>query len=140
MKKLMIVRSKSALAGLAFALAATVTSRAAVIHVPAEYPTIQAAVDAAASGDEIRIAAGTYPEQVLIASKNLKVVGEPGAVLEAIAGMAPTFAPYGDSDVKTVLAIALCDDVTIQGLTVDGGQQLWGDPWPLGRPEGFKLK
>ena len=46
MKKLMIVRSKSALAGLAFALAATVTSRAAVIYVPADYPTIQAAVDA----------------------------------------------------------------------------------------------
>jgi hypothetical protein len=122
MKKLMIVRSKSALAGLAFALAATVTSRAAVIYVPADYPTIQAAVDAAASGDEIRIAAGTYPGQVLIASKNLTLVGEPGAVLEAIPGMAPTFAPYGNSNVKTVLAIALCDDVTIQGLTVDGRQ------------------
>jgi len=24
-------------------------------------------------------------------------------------------------------------------LTVDGGQQLWGDPWPTGRPDYFKL-
>lgn len=30
--------------------------------------------------------------------------------------------------------------ITGEVITVDGGQQLWGDPWPLGRPEGFKLK
>ena len=30
--------------------------------------------------------------------------------------------------------------VTGEVLTVDGGQQLWGDPWPLGRPEGFRLR
>jgi citronellol/citronellal dehydrogenase len=29
--------------------------------------------------------------------------------------------------------------VTGEVLTVDGGQQLWGDPWPLGRPERFRL-
>ena len=30
--------------------------------------------------------------------------------------------------------------VTGEVITVDGGQQLWGDPWPLGRPERFRLK
>jgi citronellol/citronellal dehydrogenase len=30
--------------------------------------------------------------------------------------------------------------VTGEVLTVDGGQQMWGDPWPTGRPEYFKLK
>jgi citronellol/citronellal dehydrogenase len=30
--------------------------------------------------------------------------------------------------------------ITGEVLTVDGGQQLWGDPWPLGRPEEFRLK
>ncbi|MBT6093967.1 MAG: SDR family oxidoreductase [Rhodospirillaceae bacterium] len=30
--------------------------------------------------------------------------------------------------------------VTGEVITVDGGQQLWGDPWPTGRPEYFKLK
>jgi citronellol/citronellal dehydrogenase len=29
--------------------------------------------------------------------------------------------------------------VTGETLTVDGGQQLWGDPWPLGRPAEFKV-
>jgi len=24
-------------------------------------------------------------------------------------------------------------------LTVDGGQQLWGDPWPAGRPRQFEI-
>jgi hypothetical protein len=24
-------------------------------------------------------------------------------------------------------------------ITVDGGQQMWGDPWPTGRPDYFKF-
>jgi hypothetical protein len=37
-----------------------------VLHVPAEWPTIQAAVDAAAPGATIRIAAGDYHESILV--------------------------------------------------------------------------
>jgi len=29
--------------------------------------------------------------------------------------------------------------ITGETLTIDGGQQLWGDPWPGGRPEWFEL-
>jgi NAD(P)-dependent dehydrogenase (short-subunit alcohol dehydrogenase family) len=29
--------------------------------------------------------------------------------------------------------------ITGEVLTVDGGQQCWGDPWPTGRPEHFKI-
>jgi citronellol/citronellal dehydrogenase len=29
--------------------------------------------------------------------------------------------------------------ITGEVLTVDGGQQMWGDPWPTGRPEWFKI-
>ncbi len=29
--------------------------------------------------------------------------------------------------------------ITGEVITVDGGQQLWGDPWPIGRPDYFKL-
>lgn len=29
--------------------------------------------------------------------------------------------------------------ITGEVLTIDGGQQLWGDPWPTGRPEYFKI-
>lgn len=40
------------------------TAQAAMLRVPEEYPTIQAAVDAAQDGDEISIAPGTYKEDV----------------------------------------------------------------------------
>ena len=39
---------------------------AAVIAVPADHPTIQSAVDAAAAGDVVRVSPGVYPERVRI--------------------------------------------------------------------------
>ena len=41
-------------------------SAAATIHVPADHPTIQAAIDAAQDGDVIEIAPGTYQENVVL--------------------------------------------------------------------------
>ena len=29
--------------------------------------------------------------------------------------------------------------ITGEVITVDGGQQMWGDPWPTGRPDYFKI-
>lgn len=47
-----------------------------IINVPADAPTIQAAVNlAAASGDTIQIAAGTYIEQIQVINKSLDFVG-----------------------------------------------------------------
>src|SRR3989338_1641383 len=49
---------------------------AAVINVPADQATIQAAVNVAAvSGDTINVAAGTYDEQVVINGKSLTLQG-----------------------------------------------------------------
>jgi len=42
------------------------TMQAQILHVPAEYTTIQAAVDAAGYGDTILVATGTYLENVMI--------------------------------------------------------------------------
>ncbi len=46
------------------------TAHADILHVPAQYPTIQAAVDSAVYGDEIQVAPGLYEENVYIDSLN----------------------------------------------------------------------
>lgn len=51
-----------------------------VINVPNDYPTIQAAINAATSGDTIQVASGTYLERVVV-NKSLTLVGN-GAVID----------------------------------------------------------
>ncbi len=70
-------RKAFALAGLlvACALGAPWAAGAAKIRVPANYPTIQAAVTAAASGDIILVSAGTYSEPQIVIDKPLMVLG-----------------------------------------------------------------
>ncbi len=101
---------------------------AADIYVPADYGTIQAAVDAAASsGDVIYVAAGTYQEQVKIDGKSLDLVG---------AGIGSTIVEAVDTGSRTIYNITqwtgsarpidACigvvgpGTVNISGLTVDG--------------------
>lgn len=52
---------------------------AAELHVPRQYRTIQAAVDAAQNGDSVIIAPGTYKEQVKVTAKLIQIIGEQGA-------------------------------------------------------------
>src|SRR5689334_14990965 len=56
----------------AFALCAS-GARAATRNVPSEYATIQAAIDAAMSGDVVLIAPGTYFESPTISGKAIVV-------------------------------------------------------------------
>jgi nitrous oxidase accessory protein NosD len=53
-----------------------------VLHVPNDYPTIQAAVNAASEGAIIQVAAGTYNEKVLISKSSLRLHAASGAVLD----------------------------------------------------------
>ena len=46
--------------------AAPVLAVGNIIHVPGDYPTIQAAITAASNGDTIIVAAGLYTENVVI--------------------------------------------------------------------------
>jgi plastocyanin len=46
-----------------------------VLQVPADFPTIQSAVDAAGPGDLVLVAEGTYPEQVDVSTEQLVIRG-----------------------------------------------------------------
>lgn len=72
-------------------LCASLEAEAREIRVPADFATIQEAVDAAADGDVVRVAAGTYAESILWAGKLLALVGEgPEATV-----IDPSLAPEG---------------------------------------------
>jgi hypothetical protein len=92
---------------------------AAVLQVPADYPTIQAAVDAAQPGDVIAIAPGVYEEQVVV---TVDLVLQ-GSGTQATVIRAPTELPYSVGAAWTrpiVVAHPPATQVTITGLTVDG--------------------
>ncbi|MCD6481772.1 MAG: right-handed parallel beta-helix repeat-containing protein, partial [Thermoplasmata archaeon] len=57
-------------------------ARGATINVPADYPTIQDAINASNDGDTIIVAAGTYTEQLMI-NKSVNLVGQSGAKIVA---------------------------------------------------------
>ncbi len=65
---------------------------AATRRVPADFPTIQAAIDASASGDTVLVSPGTYVENVLI-ERNLWVRSVQGPALTVIDGGAAARSP-----------------------------------------------
>ncbi len=53
-----------------------------VRHVPRDYATIQAAIDAAGEGEIIQVGAGIYHENLVITTSGLRLHGSNGAVIE----------------------------------------------------------
>ncbi|MDH4139888.1 MAG: Ig-like domain-containing protein, partial [Coriobacteriia bacterium] len=56
------------------------------LDVPAEYPTLQAAIDAAVDGWTVRAADGTYPENITFRGKAITVESQNGAASTTIEG------------------------------------------------------
>jgi len=102
---------------------------AATINVPEDYSTIQAAIDAASSGDTIIVAAGTYNEEIKIMDKSLTLLGAQADVPivegeregeESIIrgrGTGPRY-PYSWCVVRIQHS-----DVVINGFTIENGQR-----------------
>ncbi|UCE95472.1 MAG: right-handed parallel beta-helix repeat-containing protein [Candidatus Bathyarchaeota archaeon] len=78
-----------------------------VLYVPTiDYPTIQSAIDSAASGDTIFVYSGTYYEHIVV-NKSILLVGE---------NMVSTIIDGGGSG--DAILIRRTDNVTIQGFTI----------------------
>jgi hypothetical protein len=93
-------------------------SFAHTIHVPADKPTIQAAVDAAKPGDLVLIAPGTYQESILVCSPDITIRGQDRN----------TTALDGTNQEKRSSAFTvLADNVVIENLTAHhfSGNGFW---------------
>ncbi|HEV7734588.1 MAG TPA: right-handed parallel beta-helix repeat-containing protein [Candidatus Binatia bacterium] len=100
-----------ALAGLVFLTVAT--AHATDIVVPDDYPTIQAAVDAAASaGDRVLVRQGEYPESVKVEAKTLTIEGLDGT---------PTLLPGPKRPGVFQRKRGTPSRLTLQGVAITGG-------------------
>src|SRR5438094_9074035 len=70
----------------AFALEGSAGLAQQVIHVPADQPTIQKAISAAANGDTVLVAPGTYVENIDFSGKIITVVSSGGPANTIIDG------------------------------------------------------
>jgi parallel beta-helix repeat protein len=102
-------------------LASASVHAASTIVVPRDYPTIQAAVDAAAPGDTILVKAGTYTEEVVISKDlDLKGAGVGATVIKSPATLTPYAADARGLQFLAVMRVAHGANVRISGLTVSG--------------------
>jgi pectin methylesterase-like acyl-CoA thioesterase len=80
------------------------------------FTTIQAAVDAANDGDRISIRSGKYVEQVTITGKDLTLIGQSNAVIEAPLNMQDTLSAVGGIEGRPIILVTEAE-VTIRNLT-----------------------
>ena len=85
-------------------VSATAPCSAAELLVPKQYPTIQAAIDAAFDGDTVRLAPGTFVESCVVQGKSISFVGSGAASTTWIAppGARCLWMPFLDSKALVV--------------------------------------
>ena len=90
---------------------------AAVLKVPQQYPTIQAAVDVAEDGDTVKVAAGTYAGNIRIVGKAVSLIGAGASQTTIDAGGAGRAISVLYADIT----IPAPNHVTIAGFTIRNG-------------------
>jgi parallel beta-helix repeat protein len=103
----------SAVAALLGLFGAANAAAASVLRVPQDYPTIQAAIDAAVAGDTVRVSAGTYPERIDFHSKQITV--------ESVSGAGATIIDGGGVGVVVTMAANTGETPILRGFTVRNG-------------------
>jgi parallel beta-helix repeat protein len=112
----------AAVAGGGLLLAGAPAQAKGSLVVPRDFPTIQAAVDAAAPGDTINIQSGIYTEEVVIGKDlNLRGAGAGATTIKSPAALTPyahdTLSP---TPFTAIVRVAHGAHVRISGLTVRG--------------------
>ena len=92
---------------------------AAVIQVPEDHATIQSAIDAAAPGDEILVAPGSYAETIDFKGKAIALRSIGGPEVTTIDGSG-----LNQSVVRCVSGEL--SDTVLQGFTITGGSATFG--------------
>jgi hypothetical protein len=85
----------------------------------AQFTTIQSAVNAATSGDVIRVCAGTYPEQVTI-TKSLTLRADNGVIVIPSDMAQNSIGASGGDSIAAVFVVQGVQDVVLDGFIVDG--------------------
>ncbi|MEM7228398.1 MAG: choice-of-anchor Q domain-containing protein [Planctomycetota bacterium] len=103
-------------------LGLTASLHAETLHVPAQYSSIQAAINASADGDEVVVAPGVYNESVNLMGKGIVVRGAEGAE-------ATTIDATGWNNACMRITSGEGADTVIEGFTFTGGTgdtSIWG--------------
>jgi hypothetical protein len=100
----------SALLGL---FGAAKAAAASVLRVPQDYPTIQAAIDAAVAGDTVSVSAGTYLERIDFHAKAITV--------QSVSGAGSTIIDGGGAGVVVTINANTGETPVLRGFTVRNG-------------------
>jgi citronellol/citronellal dehydrogenase len=111
-------------------IAHTAAARAGVVYlsksVAVEWAPLKIRVNCVAPGCCETEGFGVYPAEGVATYAQSNPMRRPGDAQDV-------------AEACVYLAAPSAKFITGEVLTVDGGQQLWGDPWPTGRPDYFKL-
>jgi len=113
-QKKMLNKITSVTAAAVVGIAATVNAQAD-LYVPSTFATIQAAINAAQSGDRILVSPGIYHEQLQLNGKGIMIVGSSGGTATIV---------HGDDLRPVVIGSGEPSSCIIQGLTFTHGRDV----------------